>query len=507
MEIFFYLLLILFLLLLNAFFVLAEFAAVKTRPTQMEVFAADGNRRAGRVRHIQTHLDEYLSVCQVGITLTSIGLGFLGEPAFARLIQPVVVFVGAGAATTAVAHSIAVTAGYLLISFLHIVIGELVPKSLAIRASVKSALFIAYPISFFRVLFSFPIWLLNTTANAVLWLIRAPAAGGDDRHTEDEVRVILEKSQSGGAMSFRRLLHMENILDLGDLSVRNAMRPRRLIRSLRTADSPGEIRAVIAQNRYSRYPLLTEDADNPVGFIHVKDLFLAGTEIPSGAALAALARPCIKAGEQEPLEKTLSIMQRKGSHICLVYDKGGAWIGMVTLEDAVEEVIGTIEEEFPLEPPLNLSNFLSPERIVMDVEGASIIAAARGALARLSPKELPLKVDEIMPYIIERERLSQSYVGHGLAIPHARLPISASPVVVVARMKKPIPAPTTVASETIRFLVILLTPADQPRIHQVLLSHVAGMFESEFFENRINEVVSAEQLFNVISTAEQTVLA
>ncbi len=507
MAVIFYLLLVLLLLLLNAFFVLAEFSSVKVRPTQIEVFAVTGNRKAKRVQYIQMHLDEFLSVCQVGITLTSIGLGFVGEPAFAKLIKPLLLLIGFGANNDLLVHSIAITIGYLLISFLHIVIGELVPKSLAIRASTQSALFIAYPIMVFRHIFAVPIWLLNNAANLILRLIKAPPAGTDESHTEDEIRLILEQSQSGGMMSFRRLLHIENVLDLGQLTMRNAMRPRRLVCCIKAGATTADIIDTIARYRYSRYPLIGQDPDNPLGYIHVKDLFLTSPKGSFTHNLEALARPCLKSQEQESLEKVLSMMQRKGNHIALVFNKEGNWSGMVTLEDAVEEVIGTIEEEFPLEKQLSLSNFLSPERILVDVEGATIIAATRNALNRLQPKELPLSASEIMVSISDRERLSNSYVGHGLAIPHARLPISAQPIVIFAKLKKPIPAPTSVSSETVNFLFIILTPVNEPRIHQILLSHIAGIFESDFLETRLNDVLSPMELFNVISTAEQTVLA
>lgn len=503
MEIVFYLLLVLFLLLLNAFFVLAEFASVKTRPTQMDVLAEEGHSKAKRVQYIQNHLDEFLSVCQVGITLTSIGLGFVGEPAFAKILSPIIHFISGGRAGEAVIHSVTVTVGYLLVSFLHIVIGELVPKSVAIRASSKSALFIAYPILFFRYLFSLPIWLLNRSANLIVKVFRLPNQVSSEAHSEDEIRVILAQTPMSGPISFRRLLHLENILDLGRLSVRNAMRPRRLIRTLRVDAPLSEINETITRFRYSRYPLMGEDPEKPLGFIHVKDLFLSGS-VPN---LQSLIRPCLKAQENESLEKTLALMQRRANHMTLVYDKNNNWIGMVTLEDAVEEVIGTIEEEFPLEQPLHLFNFLSPDRVVCGVEGATILQAARNALQRLKPGELPMSIDDILRHLAERERLSTSYVGSGLAIPHARLPVAASPVVVVARLKHPLPAPTPVAGDKIEFLFILITPDNEPRIHQILLSHIAGIFESDFFETRLREANTPEQVYTLISTAEQTVLA
>jgi mannitol/fructose-specific phosphotransferase system IIA component (Ntr-type) len=197
-------------------------------------------------------------------------------------------------------------------------------------------------------------------------------------------------------------------------------------------------------------------------------------------------------------------MQRKAAHMALVFAADGRWSGIITLEDAVEEVIGTIEEEYPTEPTVRLADLLSPEHTFLGVEGTTILSATRNALQRIRRSELPVPEDAIMLSIADRERLGSSYVGKRLAIPHARLSRLQSPMVIVARLKKPIPAP--VAGEDINLLFILLTPADTPRIHQMLLSHIAGIFESDFLEGKLEDATTAAELHNAISTAEQVVL-
>jgi CBS domain containing-hemolysin-like protein/mannitol/fructose-specific phosphotransferase system IIA component len=500
-----YLLVAVILLLLNAFFVLAEFAVVKARPTQMEALAEKGNRRARLVERIQTHLDEYLSVCQVGITLASIGLGFVGEPAFATLLEPPLRLAGISAVGARItAHTLAIAIAYLVVSFLHIVIGELVPKSVAIRKTEGAALLTAYPMLVFRYIFIVPIWALNSTVNGILRLFRLSPSIGQGVHTEDEIRIILDQSQTSGTLSFRRLLHLENVLDMGTLTVRNAMRARRLVRSLSLSHTREEINRIIAENRYSRYPLLGENPERPLGYIHVKDLFLADRSGRSTENLKAYVRPCFNFKEEDSLEQRLSEMQRKACHMALVFTSDGAWTGIITLEDAVEEVIGTIEEEYPTEPPIRLADLLTPERTLLDVEGGSIISASRNALERIRVTELPVSKEAIMLSVAERERLGSSYVGRRLAIPHARLKRLADPMVIVARLKTPIPAP--VPGEDINLMFILLTPADTPRIHQILLSHIAGIFESDYLEDRLETATSPAELHNVIVTAEQVVL-
>jgi len=501
-----YLILAFLLILLNAFFVLAEFAAVKIRPTQVEALAEAGNRHAKTLERIQAHLDEYLSVCQVGITLASIGLGFVGEPAFATLLYPAVRATGlSGLAAGITAHSVSIALAYLLVSFLHIVIGELVPKSIAIRSTEKAALRTAFPMFVFRQIFVLPIFLLNSTVNAILKLFRLPPVTDHAAHSEEEIRIILDQSQSSGMLSFRRLLHIENVLDMGVLTVRNAMRARRLVRTLSLGNTREQNESVIAEYRLSRYPLLGEDAEKPLGYVHVKDMLLANLAGKPTDNLQALVRPCLNFREQDPLEQRLSEMQRKGAHMALVYTEDGKWTGIITLEDAIEEVIGTVEEEYPTEPTIRLSDLLTPEHTLLNVEGTSIQSATRNALQRVSVQDLPVSRDAIMLSILDRERLGSSYVGKRLAIPHARLSRLAQPMVIVGRMKNPIPSP--VPGEDINLLFILLTPLDTPRIHQILLSHIAGIFESDFLEGRLEDATTPAELHSIIVTAEQVVLA
>ncbi len=501
-----YLLLTLLLLLLNAFFVLAEFAAVKARPTHMEALAAKGDLRAKMMMHIQTKLDQYLSVCQVGITLASIGLGFVGEPGFAEIIAYLMQKSGIGDGTTnATVHGLAISISYIMISYLHIVLGEQVPKIFAIRKVEQAALNTAFPLQFFHFLFFIPLWVLNWSVDVILNILRVPKGDKNERHSEDEIRIILDNSQSSGMMSFRRLLYIENVLDMGELTVRNSMRSRERIHFLRTGASQEENDKVISEFKQSRYPLIGDDPENPVGYVHIKDLFLAMHSGKPATDLKSFARPCLKAKETDTIEQVLSIMQRRGNHVALVYNSKGLWTGFVTMEDLLEEIVGAIEEEFPLEVPVYLSDTLTVERVLLDIEGNSIIGAAENALKRLAPKELPMSAETIMLSVIEREKLISSYVGRKLAIPHARLKSLARPVVVVARLKEPIPAP--VPHETINMLFILLTPADIPRIHQVLLSHIAQMLDSEFLSDRLLNAQTPAELFDAIKTAEQASLA
>jgi CBS domain containing-hemolysin-like protein/mannitol/fructose-specific phosphotransferase system IIA component len=504
MEIFIYLLIAALLILLNAFFVLAEFAAVKVRPTRMDELAAKGSRAARMVQHIQANLDSYLSVCQVGITLASIGIGLVVEPVCAQIFMPLLKW--AGDMTAVTAHGLAVSCAYVLVSYLHIVIGEQVPKSVAIRRADAAALLVAYPLKVCHYLFLLPLWVLNGSVKLSLRLLRQPPPPKHEYHSEDEIRIILDRSQSSGLLSFRRLLYIENVLDFGALKVLNAMRPLSAVRCLKAGAPRTENERVIVENRHSRYPLLDDAAPGrPLGCIHVKELYLAERAGKDASDLRALVRPCLSAREEDPLEPLLSEMQRKGNHMALVHDAAGQWTGIVTMEDILEEIVGTVEEEFPVEPPVYLCDRLQQEHILLDVEGENIMDAVWHALERIPAKELPLPKEAVLPSIAEREKLVSSYVGRRIAIPHARLANLARTFVIVARLKEPIPAP--VPGEDIHVLFILLTPANMPRIHQIMLSHIAGMLESGFLEERLHEGGTPAEVFDAIRTAEQTALA
>ncbi|HEY9594877.1 MAG TPA: PTS sugar transporter subunit IIA, partial [Spirochaetia bacterium] len=235
----------------------------------------------------------------------------------------------------------------------------------------------------------------------------------------------------------------------------------------------------------------------------LKDLFLAERAGKSVADLTPYVRPCLKFKEKDSLDQRLAEMQRKAAHMAAVFADDGAWTGIITLEDAVEEVIGTIEEEFPTEPTVRLTDLLTAEHTLLDVEGQTILSATKNALQRIKT-DLPVTQDAVMLSIADRERLGSSYVGRRLAIPHARLARLSTPMVIVARMKTPMPAP--VPGEDINLLFILLTPADTPRIHQILLSHIAGIFESDYLEERLEGATTPAELYGVIITAEQVVL-
>jgi CBS domain containing-hemolysin-like protein len=482
------------LLALNAFFVLAEFAIIKVRPSRVTQLVSAGDKRAVLLAGIQGHLDEYLSVCQVGITLASVALGMVGEKT-AELIM-------GGPEGSAARYALAIGVSYLLISGSHILLGELVPKSIAIRIADRSALWSSVPLRFFHRLFFPALWLLTLLANGILRFIRLGPSIIGEHHSEKELRIILDQSQERGMLSFRRLLFMENVFDMGALTVRDAMRPLAQVRTLDARLPWAENLRIIQTSHYTRFPLITSDFERPASFVNVKDLVIHGDL--SAPDIRALARPLLVTKEATPLEALLSEMQRRRVHIALVTDSRGEWTGLETIEDIMEELVGTIRDEFEEEEPLRLADALTIDRVHFDIEADSTVSAVRMALGRMAPDAIPLNADHLIQAIKNRERLG-TYLGQGIGLPHARVAGLNKPFLMVLRSNDGVRCEGT--TEKMHLLFVLLTPAGQPRVHQRLLSIIAMLLnESEYVKERLMTAISAVEVLEVIRTGEQAAL-
>lgn len=351
-EIGFKLFVVLFLVLLNGFFVATEFALVKVRATQLESDAARGHKRAKMALHLARHLDAYLSACQLGITLASLGLGWIGEPIFADLLQPL--FKLLDVESEKLQHSLSFGIGFSVITFLHIVVGEMAPKSLAIRLAQPTVLWIAYPMRWFYLAMYPFIWVLNESA---LFLLRAiglePAHESEGVHSEDELRLVLASSQKQlGASRFGRDI-VQNALDLRRRVARDVMRPRQEIQVLDTQASIAECLDVAEKSRYSRFPLCEGgDLDRTLGVVHFKDLFAQRLKVRTGADLLPAARKIVYVPETARLEKLLQLLLERKLHLAIVVDEYGSTVGLVTLENIIEELVGQIQDEFDQEKPL-----------------------------------------------------------------------------------------------------------------------------------------------------------
>lgn len=338
------LLAIVVLVLLNGFFVASEFAIVKVRGSQLDALIDQGNKRAASSRLVVAHLDEYLSATQLGITLASLGLGWLGEPFLAAMIEPAFAVVGI---TSPVAiHAVSFAIAFSIITYLHIVLGELAPKSLAIRKSLAVTLACSAPLKLFYLVFKPFIWFLNGNANFLLRHVFKiePAGESELFHSEEELRLILAQSEKADEVSSLGKEIVINALDLKRRIVRDIMTPRGDVVYLNLEEPFEEQLKLALESRHTRFPLCREHLDDAVGLVHIKDLLAL---VNSGQKdLEPIRRDLLHVSEMMPLEKLLRFFLTNHAHLAVAVDEYGGAVGIVTLDNVLEEIVGVIQDEF-----------------------------------------------------------------------------------------------------------------------------------------------------------------
>jgi len=344
-----YLLFALLFVLANGFFVAAEFAIVKVRPTQLAELAASGSSRARMTRRILKHIDSYLSAVQVGITFASLALGWIGEPAFASLLLPL--FHRFGLFSAPLAHSVSITISFIAISSLHIVLGEQVPKFLAIEKPVGTALWTSHVLHGFYIGTYPVIWLLSTVTNGALRLLGVhPSGDGNMVQSQEELRAIIAHSEKAGILSEENREIIEGVFQFSKRTARQIMVPRTDVAVLSTKKSIQENLEIIRTTSHTRYPLCDGTLDQTIGLIHVKDLLLAQLRGP-GKPLAELKRDMLFVPENSTVEALLSQFIEHKTHMATVIDEYGGASGIVSLENITEELFGQIQDEFDRERP------------------------------------------------------------------------------------------------------------------------------------------------------------
>ncbi|MGH7897758.1 MAG: hemolysin family protein, partial [Candidatus Binatia bacterium] len=355
------------------FFVAAEFAIVKIRASRLETLVRRGNMFAKSARHVAQHVEAYLSLCQLGITVASLGLGWIGEPAVASLLRPLM---SQFELSEKVIHSLSFAIGFLAITFLHVVLGEQAPKLLAIYQTEAIALWVALPLRFLQFVFYPAIFVLNAAANMILALL---GLGKNVReslaHSEEELRIILAESARMGEVSGPKRRLLENVFTYSGRTAKEIMIPRAEIAYVSLARTWAENLQIIRTAHHTRYPLCTLGLDHVVGMVHIKDLFDAGTEITSSEDLVQRKREILFVPESGRVDELQRQFQQKRMHMAVVVDEYGGTAGLVTLEDVLEELVGEIQDEFDREPPKIQK---TPEGQVLD--GLLLISEVNGKL-------------------------------------------------------------------------------------------------------------------------------
>lgn len=341
--IFWNMLLVIVLVLLNGFFVAAEFALVKVRQTRLTQLVNEGNKRARYALKVSKKLDAYLSATQLGITLASLGLGWVGEEAVSSLIvEPLLGRFGVD--DPVLTHTISFAVAFSVITFLHIVLGELAPKSLAIQRSEPVSLWLSAPLMLFYKIFLPVIALLNGTANRLLRLIGVEPATELEVHTEDEIRILMNQSAKSGHIDKDEMTLFDNIFEFSERLAREVMLPRTDMDCLFVDDSWEDNMKLVMATKHTRYPVAVEDKDRIIGFAHIADLLTC--EPNTEHKLESYIRPILTVPESMEVNQVLRLMQKRQSQLAIVVDEYGGTAGLLTIDDILEEIVGELHDEF-----------------------------------------------------------------------------------------------------------------------------------------------------------------
>ncbi|HEX2910749.1 MAG TPA: hemolysin family protein [Chloroflexia bacterium] len=341
------------LVALNGFFVAAEFALVSVRRTRVEQLVAEGNAAAKTVHKAISNLDNYIAATQLGITLASLALGWVGEPALAHLVEPIFGFFLPGGVASPLSHTVAIAVSFILITTLHIVMGELAPKSVALQRTEGTALFVARPLELFRKIFRPFIWFMNAAGQLAVRLIGLDSADEHSKvHSVEELEMLVRESREAGYLDRDEEVLLRRVFDFGDKSARQVMIPRTEIVGVPEEATLEMLISLAADERYTRYPVYHESLDKILGVIHVKDLFglvRKGFSPEQGFQtfkLSQIMRPVLTVPDTLHVADLLPQMRLRQVHMAVIIDEYGGTAGIVTLEDILEEIVGDVRDEF-----------------------------------------------------------------------------------------------------------------------------------------------------------------
>ena len=344
-NIVFNLFVIIFLLFSNGFFVASEFAMVKVRKTRIEQLVKEGNSTAKIAQEALSDLDKFIAAVQLGVTISSIGLGWVGEGTLARIIEPIFSFLP-GISQNIATHTVSVSLSFALITFLHVVIGELIPKSIALEYTEKTALIVARPMQWITVVFNPFIWLLNGFGNSLLKMFHIPHSHkGSMVHSTEELDMLVNASYDGGVLNETEKDMLHNVFKFSDLTAKQVMIPRTDMVCIPEDMSFEDLNNLAAESQYTRYPVYSEDIDHITGLIHVKDLYslsIKNQERP----IKSLLREVLLVPETMTMDTLVLEFKKRKGQMAIVVDEFGGTSGLITLEDVLEEIFGEVQDEF-----------------------------------------------------------------------------------------------------------------------------------------------------------------
>lgn len=498
------LVLIAVLIAINALFVLLEFGLMRVRPARLEIMARKGNARALAAQDVLARFDEHLAAIQVCLAIVSLALGAVGEPVvvaelnahFARWVSWL---------PSSWLHVLAFAIAVAALACAQMILGELVPRAVALHYAEKIALAGARPLKALALFLRWPIRFTTAGSKAILRLFGLKSASEADHSISvEEMRVLLGETQDKGAMPLERLILLENVFDFASAKAAEAMKPREKISFLSLARTWAENLAVIRQKRFTRYPLCEkDDVDTALGYVHIKDLILR--EDTGEPDLKRLRRDLFEISDAEPLEKLVKTLPDKGVHMALVRDGLNRVVGLLTLEDIIEELIGEVRDEFGRSRGWADGELFARAVVEANLPAGDRRSAISYLIARLKTARPELDGKAALETVWERELKFASAVGRGVIVPHARMAGLTEPVIAVGRYPKAANFPTP-DGVPVRLVFLILTPVESPVTQLKILQRIASLVTNENLRRKLLRAKTDESLLEILRTAD-TLLA
>jgi len=493
-------------ILLNGFFVFAEFSLVKVRHTRLIELAKTGTYKAKLALAAHEHIDDYLSSIQIAITMTSLALGWVGEPSVGRILNYLLPWL-MPFLPSAVLYTVSFILSFLIITSFHVIFGEQVPKLISIKFPEQVLYKIIIPLHYFYIITKLFREVLVKVAYKTLELMHINPHAEEAPVSQEELRMMLAKSQEGGKFSLRRLMMFENLFDFEHVLVRQIMTTREKISAIKKTNTWAENLAIIKDRKFSRYPLYQNNIDDSSEYVLIKGMSLdALVKHDDQPIEEKYTYHMINLDEKTPVETALREFQTSRAHQALIRNAKNEVVGLLTLEDVLEELVGEIRDEYEKPNTILLSKFFMPAATILNLKSAEKFAAFDEILDSVYKAHPIFSKSQASEFIKNREKLMSCALAKGVAFPHARIPTLDAPMVAIGISRKGIDfGPDKGGPVKVFFLI--LTPFKEPATQLKLLGELASISSNKVIRDRILKAKTPQEIADIILAFENTVPA
>lgn len=495
---------ILFFLGLNAIFVLAEFSIVSVRKTRIEELAQNEKNIIAKITlEILNNLNSYLASIQLGITASSIGLGWVAQPYVSRLINFLIPDISVLSLNIS-SYSISLAISFFVVTFMHIVLGEQVPKYIAISASEKVSLLFALPLKIFYNLTYYPMLIINKISEFFVSLIGFKNIKNETLHSEDEIRLILSKSEEIGKISLQRLMMFEHLFDFGKTTVKEVMVPKEKVVYLNKNIKLDEFLKIVSEKKFSRYPVIDEKGVF-IGYIHIKDIIF---NMPfcddSQFSISKYIRNFRIVRENDLIERVLRVIQENHQPMLMVENEKGEISGLITIEDILEDLTGEIRDEFETKLPLRLDDVFCVEGSVMNLKSIDRFSAISEIIESMYQAGVISFKNDIEDKIIKREKSLSTAIGHQIAVPHARIDGLKKTILSIGISKEGIDF-LSPDMKPVKLIFLILTPYHDPSAQLNILSKISKLASNVTLRKKLFKANSLYEIKEIFTIFEDSV--